>query len=45
MTPNDIATSVASLGAAEQGGVKWSTMATYCFCGQSSVPDDQRSWD
>ncbi len=45
MTPNDIATSIASLGSAEQGGVRWSTMATYCLCGSSQVPDDQRSWD
>lgn len=47
MTPNDIATSIASLGSAEQGGVRWSTMATYCLgpAGSGMVPDDQRSWD
>ncbi|MBR4615261.1 MAG: hypothetical protein IKO55_06610 [Kiritimatiellae bacterium] len=45
MTPNDIATSVTSLGSAGQDGVKWSTTPTYCFSGGNWVADDQRSWD
>ena len=45
MTPNEIATSVASLSPSGQGGVRWSTLPTHCFSGGAWVADDQRSWD
>ncbi len=45
MTPNDIATSVASLDPIGKGSVNWSTLPTHCFSGGAYVADDQRSWD
>ena len=47
MTPNEIATDVATLGSAGGENINWSTMATYSWGGQGmgQIPDDQRSWD
>jgi len=45
MTPNEIATSVASLSSPGQGGIRWSTLPTHCMSGGAWVADDQRSWD